>query len=71
VQKGLKKRLEGLKDDEREVEERAIKAEIQAGVQVAEQLGSIYEKQAEERRIRKEQGKETIGDKITSIFSFR
>ena len=71
VQKGLKKRLEGLKDEEREVEERAIKAEIQAGVQVAEQLGSIYEKQAEERRIRKEQGKETIGDKITSIFSFR
>jgi hypothetical protein len=71
IQKGLKKRLEGLKDDEREVEERAIKAEIQAGVQVAEQLGSIYEKQAEERRIRKEQGKETIGDKITSIFSFR
>ena len=53
------------------MEERAIKAEIQAGVQVAEQLGSIYEKQAEERRIRKEQGKETIGDKITSIFSFR
>lgn len=71
VQKGLKKRLEGLNDEEREVEERAIKAEIQAGVQVAEQLGSIYEKQAEERRIRKEQGKETIGDKITSIFSFR
>ncbi|KAE9367277.1 hypothetical protein N431DRAFT_350717 [Stipitochalara longipes BDJ] len=71
VQEGFKKRLEGLTAEEREVEERAIKAEIQAGVQVAEQLGSIYEKQAEERRIRKEQGKETIGDKITSIFSFR
>jgi hypothetical protein len=71
VQKGLKKRLEGLKDEEREVEERAINAEIQAGVQVAKQLGSIYEKQAEERRIRKDQGKETIGDKINSIFSFR
>jgi hypothetical protein len=70
VQKGLKKRLEGLSEEEREVEERAIKAEIQAGVQVAQQLGSIYEKQAEERRIRKEQGKETIGDKITSIFRF-
>jgi hypothetical protein len=71
VQEGFKKRLEGLTAEEREVEERAIKAEIQAGVQVAEQLGSIYEKQAEERRIRKEQGKETIGDKITSILSFR
>jgi hypothetical protein len=71
VQEGFKKRLEGLTAEEREVEERAIKAEIQAGVQVAEQLGSIYEKQAEERRIRKEQGKETIGDQITSILSFR
>jgi hypothetical protein len=71
VQASLKKRLEGLNDEEREVEERAIKAELQAGVQVAKNLGSIYEKQAEERRIRKEHGKETIGDKITSIFGFR
>jgi len=71
VQEGFKKRLEGLTAEEREVEERAIKAEIQAGIQVAEQLGSIYERQAEERRLRKEQGKETIGDKITSIFGFR
>jgi hypothetical protein len=71
VQAGLKKRLEGLNDEEREVEERAIKAEIQAGEQVATQLGSIYEKQAEERRIRKEQGRETIGDKVSSIFGFR
>src|SRR3954452_17121114 len=39
VQAGLKKRLEGLTDEEREVEERAIKAEIQAGEQVAESLG--------------------------------
>jgi len=71
VQEGFKKRLERLTAEEREIEERAIKAEIQAGVQVAEQLGSIYQKQAEERKLRKEEGKETIGDKITSIFSFR
>lgn len=71
VQANLKKRLEGLNDEEREVEERAIKAEIQAGEQVATQLGSIYEKQAGERRKRKEEGRETIGDKITSIFGLR
>lgn len=71
VQKGFKKRLEGLKDEEREVEERAIKAEIQAGEQVAASLGTIYEKQAEERKLRKEQGKETIGDKLSSVFGFR
>ncbi|KAH6720352.1 hypothetical protein BKA61DRAFT_233461 [Leptodontidium sp. MPI-SDFR-AT-0119] len=71
VQAAFKKRLDGLTDEEREVEERAIKAEIQAGEQVAQSLGSIYERQAEEKRLRKEQGKETIGDKISSIFGFR
>ncbi|PVH84715.1 hypothetical protein DL98DRAFT_410542 [Cadophora sp. DSE1049] len=71
VQAAFKKRLDGLNDEEREVEERAIKAEIQAGEQVAQSLGSIYERQAEEKRVRKEQGKETIGDRISSIFGFR
>ncbi len=71
VQKSLKKRLEDLPEQERELEERTIKAEIQAGEQVAGQLGSIYEKQAEERRKRKEEGKETIGDKLSSVFKFR
>lgn len=71
VQKGFKKRLEGLTGEEREVEEKAIKAEIQAGEQVAASLGTIYEKQAEERRIRKEQGKETMGDRLSSIFGVR
>ena len=71
VQAGLKKRLEGLNDEEREVEERAIKAEIQAGEQIAASLGTIYQKQEEERKMRKEQGKETIGDRISSIFGFR
>ncbi|KAK0101351.1 hypothetical protein ONS95_006526 [Cadophora gregata] len=71
VQAAFKKRLDGLSDEEREVEERAIKAEIQAGEQVAQSLGNIYERQAEEKRIRKEQGKETIGDKISSVFGFR
>lgn len=72
VQAGLKKRLDGLNDEEREVEERAIKAEIQAGEQVAATLGKVYEKQEAERKIRKEQGRETMGDKISSMFgSFR
>jgi hypothetical protein len=71
VQASLKKRLEGLNDEEREVEERAIKAEIQAGEQVATNLGIIYQKQEEERKIRKDQGRETIGDKISTVFGFR
>jgi hypothetical protein len=68
VQKQLKKRLEGLSEEQREIEEKAIKAEILAGEQVAGHLGSIYQKQEEEKRVRKEQGRETIGDKISSIF---
>ncbi|KAB8302137.1 hypothetical protein EYC80_005585 [Monilinia laxa] len=71
VQASFKKRLEGLNDDERQIEERAIQAEIEAGEQVAGQLGKIYEKQDEERRQRKEQGRETISDKFFSIFRGR
>ncbi len=70
VQKQLKKRLDGLSDEEREVEEKAIKAEIEAGEQVAGHLGNIYQKQEEEKRKRKEQGRETIGDKLSSAFKF-
>jgi hypothetical protein len=68
VQERFKKRLQGLSDEDRDLEERAIKAEIRAGEEVAGTLGSIHQKQEEERRKRKEQGRETIGDKITSIF---
>lgn len=68
VQKALKKRLEDLPEAERELEERAIKAEIQAGEQVAGHLETLYEKQAEERRKRKEAGRETIGDRLSTMF---
>ncbi|CZT49631.1 uncharacterized protein RSE6_10509 [Rhynchosporium secalis] len=71
VQVAFKKRLEGLSNEERELEERAIKAEIQAGVEVAKNLGKLYEVQKEERRVRKEMGRETIGDKIASVLGFR
>lgn len=68
VQEQLKKRLDGLNDEEREIEEKAIVAEINAGEQLAGNLGSIYQKQEEERKQRKQQGRETIGDKVTSLF---
>ena len=68
VQAGLKERLEKLSPEERILEERAIKAEIQAGEQVAERLGSLYQRQDEERQLRKDQGKETISDRVKSIF---
>lgn len=71
VQASLKKRLDGLSEPERRIEEMAIKAEIQAGEQVAEQLGSIYDRQAEEKKKRKEAGKESMGDVISGWFGGR
>jgi hypothetical protein len=71
TQKSLKKRLGGLNGEEREVEELAIAAEIKAGEQLAGQLGTIYQKQDDERKQRKEQGRETIGDKLSSLFGSR
>ncbi len=71
VQAGLKKRLEKLSDEERDLEQRAIKAEIRVGEQVAGQLGTLYETQAAERKKRREAGKETITDRLSSMFGYR
>jgi hypothetical protein len=71
VQAELRKRLDGLSDKERELEAQAIEAELRAGEQVANQLDSIYQKQEDEKRTRKEQGRETVGDKVSSLFGFR
>jgi hypothetical protein len=70
VQGELKKRLDGLTNEEREVEEQAITAETKAAENVVDQLGTIQQKQEEEKRKRKEEGKETIGDKLSSLFRF-
>ncbi len=68
VQAKLKKRLDGLSEAERELEERAITAELQAGVEVAQNLSEVYRKQDAERKVRKEQGRETFGDKLIAWF---
>ncbi|KAH8650627.1 hypothetical protein BGZ60DRAFT_520443 [Tricladium varicosporioides] len=66
--KPLEKRLEGLSGPERDVEEQNIKAEIAVGTQIADQMKAMEKKAAEERQIRKEQGRETLADKVASIF---
>lgn len=68
IQAPLKKKLATLEGEERELTENAMKAEIAAGAQVAKRLDVINSKQEEERRIRKEQGRETIADRIASSF---
>lgn len=68
IQEKFKERLKGLSPEQRELEQRAIKAEMRAGERVAEDLGNIYEKQAKERKMREETGKGTISDKLRSFF---
>ncbi|RKF74970.1 putative autophagy protein [Golovinomyces cichoracearum] len=70
VRKQLKERLEKLTPIEKEVEEQAIKAEIRAGESLGGNLTDVYEKQEHDRQVRREQGKETIGDKVISAFGF-
>jgi hypothetical protein len=70
VQAGFKKRLEGKAGEEREVEERAIRAELQSGEDLARNLGNMYDQQKAERDARKKEGKERIGDRFTSVFGF-
>ncbi|KAI9878012.1 MAG: hypothetical protein M1830_002170 [Pleopsidium flavum] len=65
VQAQLKRRLEGLNPEEREVEEKAIVAEIAAGERLGRRIGVIYEEQAKTRKERKERGQETLGDKFS------
>lgn len=71
MQDEIKERLKDLTDKDRELEERVITAELEAGEQVAGYMDNIHRKQAKERQMRKEMGKETIGDKFSSIFGFR
>ena len=71
VQQPLNKRLDALEGEQRELEEQAIKAEIEAGTQVAERLDVLHKEQDLARQQRKEQGKQTFGDIIISIFRFK
>jgi hypothetical protein len=71
VQERLKKRLVGLEGKERELEEQAIIAELRAGEEAATNLANLYKKQEEESKMRKEQGRETMVEKVASTFGLR
>jgi hypothetical protein len=62
------KRLEGLSPQEREVEEKAIAAEIEAGFTAKSRLEELNQgkRQAREKRI--EEGKATVWDRIGGLF---
>lgn len=68
VQAQLKERLKDLSPEERALEEKAMAMEIAAGETVGKQIDKMFEEQAKAKKLRKEQGKETFGDKIGSLF---
>jgi hypothetical protein len=68
VQAPAKKRLEKFEGAERDLEEMALKAEIAAGAHVSTKIEDMERKQEEARKLRKEQGRETIADKFYYAF---
>ena len=70
LRKQIEKRLESLSPEERELEEKAIKAEIATGVEVGRSYYGWMAEQDKARQRRKEEGKTTFGDRIVNIFRF-
>ncbi|KAI9762804.1 MAG: hypothetical protein M4579_000156 [Chaenotheca gracillima] len=68
VKAKLKKQLDTLSPEEREIEEKAIQAEIAAGERIGRRLGQLYEERDEAARKRREEGKQTFGDIIIRLF---
>ncbi|KAL2154725.1 hypothetical protein VTH82DRAFT_3401 [Thermothelomyces myriococcoides] len=67
-----KEKLEKLPPEEREAEEKALRAEHRAKAEMAMQIQKLWDEQAKEREARKAEGKETIMDKFESLAaSFR
>ena len=70
IKEQIRHRLKGLSPEEREIEERALQMEMAAGDTIGKQLGQLFEETGKAKRLRREQGKETVGDKISSLFGW-
>lgn len=68
IQKQIQEKLEGLSGIERELEEKALVAEVTASREVNNNLQGIFSKEEEERRIRREEGRETIVDRVMTML---
>ncbi|KAL2125097.1 hypothetical protein VTJ04DRAFT_1462 [Mycothermus thermophilus] len=62
-----KEKLEKLPPEDREAEEKALRAEWRSKVEMARQVQGIWEEQARERKKRREEGKETIFDRVAEM----
>ncbi|KAK4040041.1 hypothetical protein C8A01DRAFT_35913 [Parachaetomium inaequale] len=62
-----KDRLEKLPPEEREAEEKALRAEYRAKAEMASQIQGLWKEQAKEREARKAEGKETFMDRFSAL----
>ena len=70
VKEQVRDRLKNLTPEEREVEEKALAMELVAGENVGKQINQLFEDQGKAKKLRKEQGRETLADKIGSVFGW-
>ena len=68
LEKQWKERLDKLPEDERVVEEAALRADLQAKSDVAKSVKDIWATQKQEREARKADGQATLGDTLSALF---
>ncbi|KYK54163.1 hypothetical protein DCS_06120 [Drechmeria coniospora] len=68
VEKQWKEKLDQLPEDERAVEEAALRADLQVRADVATNVQKIWNTQKEARDSRKAEGQETLGDRVATLF---
>lgn len=68
LEKTWKEKLDKLPEDERVVEEAALRADLQAKSDVAKNVKQIWATQKEARESRKADGQATFGDTLSSVF---
>lgn len=68
LQEQWKEKLNKLPEEERAVEEAALRADLQAKAEVAGKVQQIWDVQKEERKIRQAEGNSTFMDYLSSLF---
>lgn len=68
LQQQWREQLEKLPEEERAMEEAALRADLQAKAEVAGSVQKIWDTQAEQRKQRQAEGNSTFGDYVASLF---
>lgn len=68
LEKQWKEKLEKLPEDERAVEEAALRADLHAKAEVAENVQKIWDLKREERGLRQSEGKGTFTDTLATLW---